>query len=267
MKVLHLSDPLIVEYIFPITEDISIYSQLQTLFLENMESKYPEDLLHRLAVLPNLSALTIHFSSSIDEINIYNRLFQLPVLKYCELSFERNILLEFVPISTNTSSPIEHLIINNHYDINAVDALLSYVPQLRRLSITGEKAEILILILFNDLRQCSFTLNNVHFENLEQFMKKYSHQIKLVHSCTVYSTDSNDIEIWNKLMSSYLPLVKIVEFKDAEEIPCDHAFEIYKPLILHYHWFQRNMKQLFFTHELISEENLHQIIHSFASHR
>jgi hypothetical protein len=56
-----------------------------------------------------------------------------------------------VPISTNTSSPIEHLIINNHYDINAVDALLSYVPQLRRLSITGEKAEILILILFNDL--------------------------------------------------------------------------------------------------------------------
>jgi hypothetical protein len=79
MKVLHLSDPLIVEYIFPITEDISIYSQLQTLYLENIESQYLEDLLHRLAVLPNLSALTIHVGSGINQINIYNRLFQLPV--------------------------------------------------------------------------------------------------------------------------------------------------------------------------------------------
>jgi hypothetical protein len=98
-------------------------------------------------------------------------------------------------------------------------------------------------------------------------MKKYSHQIKLVHSCTVYSTDSNDIEIWNKLMSSYLPLVKIVDFEDAEEIPCDHAFEMYKPLIRSYFSVRSNMQQCSFTHEPMSEENLHQIIHSFASHR
>jgi hypothetical protein len=138
------------------------------------------------------------------------------------------------------------------------------VPQLRRLSITGESAQILVLILFNDLRQCSFTLNNVHFENLEQFMKKYSHQIKLVHSCTMYS---NAIEIWNKLMSSYLPLVKIVDFKDAEEIPCDHALEMYKSLIPSYFSVRGNIQQSSFTHEPMSDEYLHTTFFSFEPHR
>jgi hypothetical protein len=270
IKVLHLSDPLIVEYIFPIKEDISIYSQLQTLYLENIESRYLEDLLHRLAILPNLSSLTIDVDSGVNEINIYNQLFQLPVLKYCELSFVRNNSLETLPISANTSSPIEYLIINNHYDLHTVDALLSYLPQLRRLSITGKDAQTLVFILFNNSRQLSFTLANVHSNNdLEQFMKKYTYQIKLVHSCTLYNTydDNDNIEIWGKSTLSYLPSVKIVRLNDERDILCDHFFEMYTPLVPQYPWGPCSIQQWFFTHESMSEEKLHQILCSFASHR
>jgi len=135
IKTLHISDPITIEYIFPITENIIIYSQLQTLFLDNIESEYLENLLSRLTVLSNLSSLTIHVGRGTNKINIYNLIFQLPVLKYCKLSFEDHTPLGSLPISTNISSPIEHLLIEDNYDINEVDALLSYVPQLRRLSI------------------------------------------------------------------------------------------------------------------------------------
>jgi hypothetical protein len=268
MKVLHLSDPLIVEYIFSTTEDISIYSQLQTLYLENIESQYLEDLLHRLAVLPSLSSLTLRVGSGVNQIKIHNRLFQLPVLKYCELSFERSNSLEALLISTNTSSPIEYLIINNHYDLRAIDVLLSYLPQLRRLSIIGENARLIVSILFHNLKQCSFTLANVDSnDDLEPFMKKYTHQIKLVHSCKMYSRYCDNVEIWKQSILSYLPPVKIVRFNDAEEILCDHAFEMYTPFFRYHHWFLHIIQQWFFTHEPMSEENLHQILCSFASHK
>jgi len=102
IKTLHVSDPITIEYIFPITENIIIYSQLQTLFLNNIESEYLENLLNHLVVLPNLSSLTIHVGHGTNKINIYTLIFQLPVLKYCKLSFEDHTPLGPLPISTNT---------------------------------------------------------------------------------------------------------------------------------------------------------------------
>ena len=252
---------------FPITEDIALYSQLRTLHLKNIELQYLQDLLHRLADLPNLSSLTMYVGCGANVINMFNQLFRLPVLKYCELVFKRNSSLEALPISTNTSSPIEQLIINHCHGFNVIEALLSYVPQLRRLSITGENAVILLLILFNNSKQYSFTLDNGHSKNnLEQFMKKYIHEIKLVHFCTMHKM-YNNMEIEKHLIPSYLPPVKMVLSEDKEDTLCDHSYEIYVPLIPHRPWHLGNIQRLFFTHEPMAEENLHRILYSFAAHR
>ncbi|CAF4076640.1 unnamed protein product [Rotaria magnacalcarata] len=63
------------------------------------------------------------------------------MLKYCKISFNNYLLTESpLNISIDEYSPIEHLIINNEFDIDKLAVLLSYIPQLRRLSFaTNDK--------------------------------------------------------------------------------------------------------------------------------
>lgn len=267
MKILHLSDPFIIESIFPTTENVSIYSQLKTLHLENIISQYLQDLLHRLTVLPNLSSLTIHISSDANMINMLNRLFQLPVLKYCEIFCKGNFQLGALPMSITASSPLEQLIINNCSGLKSIEALLSYVPQLRRLSISGENVRIFISILFNNSKQYSFALTYLLTYDLQEFMKKHSREIKLVHICTMYKLYNDNMEIEENFMAFHLPPVKITLSQDKRQIFSDHTYEIYTSIIPHHHGFLGNIQQWFFTHESMSEENLHEILCSFASHR
>jgi hypothetical protein len=271
IKTLHVSDPITIEYIFPITENIIIYSQLQTLFLDNIESEYLENLLNRLTVLSNLSSLTIHVGRGTNKINIYNLIFQLPVLKYCELSFEDNTPLGPLPISTNISSPIEHLLIKDNYDLNEVDALLSYVPQLHRLSITTRYESfkfkpILILILLKNLAKISFTMNRLPLNDIEQFIKKHCHQIKLLHLSTNYTEINYDVDISERLILPYLPQLKTFQFQDASKIFCNYTNEIYQCLLKHCGFQGWDIRQRFFTHEPMSEEYLHKIFCSFKPH-
>jgi hypothetical protein len=271
IKTLHVSDPITIEYIFPITENIIIYSQLQTLFLDNIESEYLENLLNRLTVLSNLSSLTIHVGRGTNKINIYNLIFQLPVLKYCELSFEDNTPLGPLPISTNISSPIEHLLIKDNYDLNEVDALLSYVPQLHRLSITTRYESfkfkpILILILLKNLAKISFTMNRLPLNDIEQFIKKHYHQIKLLHLSTNYTEINYGIDISERLILPYLPQLKTFQFQDASKIFCNYTNEIYQCLLKHCGFQGWDIRQRFFTHEPMSEEYLHKIFCSFKPH-
>jgi len=267
MKILHVSDPITIEYIFPLAENISICSQLQTLLLENIESKYLEDLLPRLAILPSLSSLTMHVGYGVNKINIYNQLFQLPVLKYCELSFEEICPLPSLPTCTNPVSLIEHLIIKDNYFLNEIDSLISYVPHLRRLSITSEYAYILVSILLNDLTQLVFTLVGLKSDDIEQFIKKHSHDIKVLHFWIVNGQVYPYIETSKTLILSYLPHVKIFHFNNAIKILCGHTFEIYKSFFACRHGFFPDTEQWFFTHKPMSEENLHKTFCSFAYHR
>ena len=271
LKLIDLSDPFIVEYIFPMAEDISIYSQLKTLTLKNIESQYLENLLHHLAVLPNLSSLTTYIGTAVDEVDIFNRLLHLPALKYCELSFQRDIIFTSLPISNNNiSTPIEYLVLNNNYDTYAINALLSYIPQLRHLSIIDVEAEQVVLILLDNLKQCSFTLIHKNSSKiLENLMKMYPYQIKFVHICKIHSSfiDNNDVDIWIDSIRSGLSPIKTVHLKPVKEITCDHAIEVYKTLLSRWNWSTLVLQQYFFTHKIISEENLHQIFRSFTSHR
>lgn len=273
MKKLHVSDPFTIEYMFPITGDISIYSQLQTLSLENIEPKYLVNLLNRLITLPNLSSLTVHADSNTDKISIYNQIFQLPMLKYCELSFEEVSSLASLPISTNPSSPIEELIIQDHYSLNEVDAILSYLPQLRRLSIitrygiSNLQRPIIIFILLNNLTQICFTLDRLQSDDMEKFVKNHIHEIKLLHFLTNSAQATLDIETLTKSILSYLPRSKIVQLPDFTGIVCQHTLELYQSLFSCCNPGTLNLRQWSFTSKPISDEYLHETLCSFEPFR
>ncbi|CAF1322293.1 unnamed protein product [Rotaria sp. Silwood1] len=155
-----------------------------------------ENLLHSFTSLPNLSSLAIPIAQGSNTNTIYNLIFQLPVLKYCKMTFEENISFESLPRSTKLSNSIEHLVINGacHYAI--IDALLSYVPQLRRLSI-------------NYLRKC-FTLTgepnldkNVCHE--KTIFDSVHHVIiqdeRVIVNSSKYFPNANELTIFNQRAS------------------------------------------------------------------
>ncbi|CAF4765233.1 unnamed protein product, partial [Rotaria sp. Silwood2] len=124
--------------LLPIMKNLT---QLTRLILNNIESNYIEQIINYLSSLPVLSSLTI---ISIDTIKnykniIYNKIFRLPRLKYCQILIELLECPKSLPIATYEFSNIEHLIINHDISIDQLPILLSYVPQLRCLSIGNLK--------------------------------------------------------------------------------------------------------------------------------
>jgi len=130
IQTLHLSDPFIIDFFSSSTSNISKCSQLQTLILDKIQSQSMETLLIDLASLPKLSSLSIFIRHQSNSITLYNLIFQLPVLKYCKITFEK---LETYPTSDNQSNSIEHFVLNGKCNLNAISSILSHVPQLRRL--------------------------------------------------------------------------------------------------------------------------------------
>jgi hypothetical protein len=126
---------------------------------------------------------------------------------------------------------------------------------------------MLVAILLNDLTELVFTLVRLVSDDLDQFIKKRSDEIKVLHFWTVNEKHYPYIETSRQLISSYLPHVKIFHWNNAKEIICGHSFEIYKSIFGNRHGFFQETQQWFFTHKSMSEENLHQIFCSFAFHR
>ncbi|CAF4925660.1 unnamed protein product, partial [Rotaria sp. Silwood2] len=115
----------------------SSFDRLESLLFKVIQSNTLMPMLDNLSSLPNLFSLTIETYSVKEQINdIYRLIFILPKLKYYRISsfnYYRSIIL---PIAMNNQfSPIEHLVINHYCSLNELQSLISYTPQLRRLTL------------------------------------------------------------------------------------------------------------------------------------
>ncbi|CAF1248563.1 unnamed protein product [Rotaria sordida] len=255
IRSLDLSDPFIIDFFSLSTEDISKYFQLQTLILEKMESGYLENLLTSLTSLPNLSSLIISIGLGSNTNTLWNLIFQLPVLKYCKISSEENTYLGFLPMSTHTISSIEHLVINSKLDYTHIDAILSYVPQLRRLSInylyTYYRGGIHVLpFASNNLTYVSLILDHLMFDQFEMFVKNYLSRIKVLYISSNYDSTYLNAEKWENLILSHMSYLQIFDLQ--------HTYEIFyrnKQKIMYENIFQKFTtpfwikRQWFFAHD------------------
>ncbi|CAM4941144.1 unnamed protein product [Rotaria socialis] len=129
------------EIIYEIFDFLDIYHvyqaffiRLEILILDNIAAKHLENILNYVLSLSKLCSLTIHAVDSVENSNyFYRKIFKLPVLKYCKVSFATNSNIESLSMSNNEYSPIEDLIIENTVNFDALDRLVSYVPELRHL--------------------------------------------------------------------------------------------------------------------------------------
>jgi hypothetical protein len=133
---LYLSNTFIVDLFFSPVRIASKLIRLDTLIFDNIKSKYLPNILNYLVSLSNLPSLVIIPLDLIHKSNdLCRQIFRLPALTYCKLSLEGDAESEPLTMATDEISPIKQLVVTKTVHLNELPALLSYVPQLRRLLI------------------------------------------------------------------------------------------------------------------------------------
>jgi hypothetical protein len=114
------------------------YTHLQAITLHKIDVDRLMYLLTHFVVLPCLYSLVITISGRLKNENaIYQLIFRLPVLQNGKFLFatydeDRPLTIEFR--EEQPFSSMKHLVINGRHNGDQIGALLSYMPQLRRLS-------------------------------------------------------------------------------------------------------------------------------------
>jgi len=218
INILRLSNPFTVDIVFSPPRFILKFLQLEILILDNIKTKYLENILNHLISLPKLYSLIIH---PIDYIRnptfFYLQIFRLSKLKFCQITYEtkddKQPLLIFLP---EISSPIEHLIINTQFSIDSFDYLLSYVPQLRRLSINSlvepcYKKKGLSPITLKHFEYVSLIIDVTCFNQIEILIKYFFQHIQVLRISIKYYKAFLDAKRWEELILTSIPNLKIFD--------------------------------------------------------
>ncbi|CAF1390135.1 unnamed protein product [Adineta steineri] len=202
-------------------DNISKLTRLETLILTNISSSYLRNLQY-LINLPKLSSLTIIYKgyTKFGRAKIYHQIFQLPVLKYSNvlLGVDSTPIRSSLSFATNKYSSIEHLIIKNHIELDTLYVILSYVPQIRRLSISfllepKKKRNITFSVTLNNLTYISLKLQSFGFHDFELLAKDLFHNLQVLRLSTSKEITYLDANRWQNLILSHIPNLTIFDFQ------------------------------------------------------
>ncbi|CAF1229849.1 unnamed protein product [Rotaria sp. Silwood1] len=234
----------------------------ENLIVNHFDNNKREKLLD---TLPRLFSLTIIHNDIVENFNnLCRQIFCLPMLKYCKLSLEGSLTFEPLLISTNKGSSIEHLVITNTFHLDQLNALLSYVPHLRRFSLHD-----LHRSRNQETQTCSIKLNNlthmdlkttITFDELELTMiKNFFHEVQVLYISTNSDIAYLDANRWKRLILSYIPQLRIFDFQHRNMIENSNNNN-YDNMINRFYssfWYEHKW---FFVHHFYKEQNVNEII-------
>ncbi|UJR06733.1 hypothetical protein I4U23_011022 [Adineta vaga] len=211
---LHLSNPFLIQFFFSSTSLIAKFIHLQRLIVNDIPSKYLTNLFDDLSILMNLSSLSITYKYSIEKsIYIYKKLFQLPSLKYCELTTCKCNTDEYLPIEIQQiSHSLTHLILNGITKINDLVIFLSVAPHLHHLSIDrlSDRHQSLTInsIIPNQLTHIYLNNSGVFFNVLETLIKYVFHHAQVLHISALANQSYLNANRWELLIPVYMPYLQ-----------------------------------------------------------
>lgn len=193
------------------------FPRLKTLILEHMHSKYVDSVLNGIAGLPSLSTLVLDIDEYVqDGSELLLRVFHLPMLKYCQLNFTEIVRTQALPFASDAHSCIEQLVLKHLVYFHQLDRILSYVPQLRRLSLNFPVKAHIQYEFHPSLSLKNFThlflkLGSVGFDDFGLLMKSFFSTVEVLHIST--SNDDTYLEAhrWEQLIKSSLPRLRIFD--------------------------------------------------------
>ncbi len=142
-------------------------------------------------------------------------------MKYCKLSLKRWTRDTPLPVCTGRYSSVENLIITDDVYLDELDNLLSYVPQLRRLSfhlLFGSKngRTELSSRLLNHLTHISFKIGHIKFDQFAQMFVNIFPTVEVLRlTVQGYNADSAymDANKWKELILSHILNLRVFDFK------------------------------------------------------
>jgi hypothetical protein len=228
---LNLKLPLYTNGFFSLYTFDSSLDHLESLILNSIEQNMLNQFLPKLISLSRLLSLTINMENLIiNPIEIYQTIFNLPMLKYYKfIAFQLNSSISLSIPTKKQFSPIEYLVIDHYCTFNELFNIVSYTPQLRRLNLTyafyenpADIETISPMILSNLSHLSSHGL--ITFDEFEMFINKIYWKLKVLS----YATHSKDIDYlnakrWEEFILKYLPDLEKFYFKYFECL--DHTNE------------------------------------------
>ncbi|UJR17364.1 hypothetical protein I4U23_004259 [Adineta vaga] len=182
--------------------------RLQTLILQEIESKQLGDILTDLSDLPLLSSLILKPIDTVDDVNsLYRLIFRLPFLKYCAVTTNGHISSEPLPFATCVDfSPIETFLINSSCYIDELNALLSYVPHIRYLSCDIKFNEPILIrpLELNNLTRLRLKMKHLPFDQIVLLLKNLFNHLQIFYIITDYSSSYIDPNQWEQIRLSFL---------------------------------------------------------------
>jgi hypothetical protein len=178
-------------------------------------------------------------------------------------------------MATNATSSIEEFVVNDVRTLHALNAILSHLPQLRRLSVKNindmyENNAGYFPIVLNHLSYVYLEFIMLCFENFKEFAKIHFRHVEILYF-SILPAFSRIIEAkqWEQFILSYMPHLRIFDYQyvlnpiyniDGEEIVV--GFKSFNSSF----WSERHW---FFTYEpfIVNRLGLHIILYSIQPYR
>jgi hypothetical protein len=143
-------------------------------------------------------------------------------------------------------------VINSHFRFGSLNNLLSYLPQLHRLSIdyldgSYYKDVELTPIVLKYLKYVSIKLHYIRFDRFEKIVKTFFRYVEILRIKTKYDQAYFDAKQWEELIVSYMPNLRIFDINHDSLVRSNPLS--YHDLIDQFNssfWIE---KQWFFTHQ------------------
>jgi len=184
--------------------------------------------------LPRLSSLTLNCVGDPDEIgSVYRIIFNLPILRYNKLSLF--IYEPDIPLSIATSEQfthIEYLVIDHSCTLGELVTILSYTPQLRRLTceqVTESNGNIIreALHTISSLTNISIARCDAEFDDLKFLITRVSPQLQLLRITSTIDVTYLDADQWERIISRHLLHLRVFELRFEETIDDDMEVTLY----------------------------------------
>jgi hypothetical protein len=217
---LQISEAYFIKYFFTSFSINSSFIRLESLELDSLNIESVISILTNLILLPRLFSLTISFYGFVEkDYVIYQLIIRLPVLKFVKLLFgDSGGRLPFLlAISKHQqSNTIEHLVVDTLCSPARIFTVLSYTPQLRRLSADwiafNENLPIEQLIIPLNLTHISLSHWYLSFDKFESFISIIGSQLESLRISIDDDTEWLYAHRWQQLILRYMPHVRTFNF-------------------------------------------------------
>ncbi|CAF1472323.1 unnamed protein product [Rotaria sordida] len=203
------TEPIFDDFIKFYTIDSS-FLRLQSLVFKPISIYTLFKVLVNLKYLPHLLALTMYFVYCFCNLgDIYQMILHLPVLEYFKLKISEAEQFEInIPIAANNHfSSIKYLVIDHCCTINQLMNLLLYIPQPSHLSCgclikSNNNIKSEMVIKLNDLIHLTVVINDIDFNEFEEFLLKLCSQLQILN-VKIHSSNKSYLNAnrWEQLIS------------------------------------------------------------------